>query len=383
MAKQAKIGPQGRPAHEPPQPTQYDESQTTAGGDEEIIEYDDATVEMESLAQVEEAAETLSATQVDSALIEAVQALEQQMGGFEAILAAATDTTDQGVAGLENIMGFGIGEKTVDGKFTGELAVKVYVVEKLPESALVASSVVPSEVQGVQTDVESVGEVFAESFRRRYRPAPGGSSIAHTRVTAGTHGCLVVLNNNRLCGLSNNHVLANSNDARIGDPIVQPGPADGGRDPADRVGRLQAFVPIDFRGGTNTVDAAVVWTSFSLLGARHHCYQINPTPVRPLLNMLVRKCGRTTQHTLGLITGISVTIRVRYGAAGIAIFRNQVLIQAFRGGDFSQGGDSGSLIVTSGTRQPIALLFAGGSGSTFANPIDLVIPAIGIRRFLS
>src|SRR5438309_2051812 len=41
--------------------------------------------------------------------------------------------------------------------------------------------------------------------------------------------------------LSNNHILANSNAARIGDPILQPGPADAGtRD--DTIATLERFV---------------------------------------------------------------------------------------------------------------------------------------------
>ena len=43
------------------------------------------------------------------------------------------------------------------------------------------------------------------------------------------------------------------------------------------------------------------------------------------------------------------------------------------GGPFSAGGDSGSLIVDAVTGQPVALLFAGGLGQTFANPIDPIL----------
>jgi hypothetical protein len=98
--------------------------------------------------------------------------------------------------------------------------------------------------------------------------------------------------------------------------------------------------------------------------------------------MPVRKCGRTTQSTLGIITAIHVTIKVGYGAGRVALFKDQVQIRGV-GKDFSAPGDSGSLVVTAGTRQPTALLFAGGGGLTFANPIGRVIAAVGIRRFCS
>lgn len=45
---------------------------------------------------------------------------------------------------------------------------------------------------------------------------------------------------------------------------------------------------------------------------------------------------------------------------------------------FSAGGDSGSLIVTSDTAQPVGLLYAGSSTSTIGNPIADVVSALGI-----
>lgn len=360
--------------------TEFSEESTASV--EEIIEFDETTVESSGLAEVQDLSDEPSVTMVDDAMFEALSTVERQIGGFEAVQVAMDNPEDVGAAGAENVVGFGVGEKIVNGEYTGELAVKVYVVEKLPLSQVAESVVVPSSVGAYPTDVEAVGEVSALSFRRRYRPAPGGSSIGHPDITAGTHGAIVVLNNNRLCGLSNNHVLANSNAANIGDWIIQPGTADGGKYPRDRVGVLERFVPIDFGGRPNTVDAAALWTNFSYLSARHHCYQINTRPVLPALNMMVRKCGRTTQHTLGFVSGVGVSVRVSYGASGTAVFRNQILIRGI-GGDFSRGGDSGSLVVTAGSRQPVGLLFAGGGGATFANRIDVVIAAMGIRRFLN
>jgi len=44
---------------------------------------------------------------------------------------AARATAEDGTSGLGNIVGVGIGEKTVDGVPTGQLAIKVFVKEKL------------------------------------------------------------------------------------------------------------------------------------------------------------------------------------------------------------------------------------------------------------
>ncbi|MGH3372784.1 MAG: fibronectin type III domain-containing protein, partial [Nocardioidaceae bacterium] len=45
---------------------------------------------------------------------------------------------------------------------------------------------------------------------------------------------------------------------------------------------------------------------------------------------------------------------------------------------FSAGGDSGSLIVTQGGNEPVALLFAGGDGRTIGTPIDTVLQRFGV-----
>lgn len=145
---------------------------------------------------------------------------------------------------------------------------------------------------------------------------------------------------------------------------------------------LENFVRINFPD-PNLVDAAVAWTSFSFVDPRHVTYTLNPLPVTARLGMTVKKNGRTTQPTIGTVTDVSVNISVGY-AGGVAQFRNQVGIRGI-GGVFSRGGDSGSLIVTANSSQPVALLFAGRSDNsiTFANPIAAVIRALGIRRFVN
>jgi hypothetical protein len=348
----------------------------------EFVEYDPARTQADEEVQIESYANDPGAMEIDPKLVEARNALEEQMGGFEAVHDRLEAPSEDSGAGCGNIVGWGIGEKVVGGRFTGELAVKVYVAEKLAASDVSAAALVPEGAGNFRTDVEEVGDVNALRFSGRYRPAPGGSSVGHTRITAGTLGCLVTRSNRHLCILSNNHVLASSNNARPGDAIVQPGPIDGGRDPRDRIGTLEQFVPIQFGGSVpNAVDAAVAWTNRKLCSPVTHSYPINPRPILATLGMSVRKCGRTTEATLGVITGIHVSVRVGYGSSGVALFRNQLQIRGV-GSVFSQGGDSGSLVVTAGTRQPVGLLFAGGGDFTFANPIEAVIRALGIRQFI-
>jgi len=190
--------------------------------------------------------------------------------------------------------------------------------------------------------------------------------------------------------LSNNHVLANSNGAALGDSILQPGPADGGTNPADRIAILERFVPIAFGAGTvNYVDAATGWawpdrvrrelvyrTSNGL-----SYFRVSNQPVTAQLNMLVGKTGRTTQLTTGRIIDVNASLTVNYGGGRQAFFRDQIVIQGING-TFSAGGDSGSLIWTwNSQRNPVGLLFAGGGGYTIANKIGRVLSALDINLY--
>ena len=98
--------------------------------------------------------------------------------------------------------------------------------------------------------------------------------------------------------------------------------------------------------------------------------------------MSVTKYGRTTGETPGEVDAINATIRICYKPRGpfmcgqVAVFVGQVVITP---GTFSAGGDSGSGIVTNdGNLNPVALLFAGSSSHTIANPIDAVLSAFGV-----
>jgi hypothetical protein len=120
-----------------------------------------------------------------------------------------------------------------------------------------------------------------------------------------------------------------------------------------------------------------------MVNPSHVTYTLNPNPIAARLGMTVKKNGRTTQSTVGTVSDISVNINVGY-SGGVAQFRNQLGIRGV-GGVFSRGGDSGSLIVTANTNQPVGLLFAGRTDNsiTFANPIAAVMDGLGIQRFVS
>jgi hypothetical protein len=311
-----------------------------------------------------------------------------------------------------NVIGVGTGYKVSEGVRTEQLCLVTLVRQKVPAAALQAEAMVPKVIEGVRTDVVEIGNVRAlQSRTSRWRPAPAGVSLGHYRITAGTFGCLV---RDRATGaplmLSNNHVLANSNDATEGDAILQPGPADGGKLGADTIAVLERFCPIEFATQPGSCNVAGAYASLGnaiarLLGSEHRVVSIKANPqaanqvdaavARPNasadvldeimeigrvagslpaeLGMKVRKSGRTTGLTTGEITIMEATVTVSYGPGKDATFENQLIM-----GPMSQGGDSGSLIVAVGSLQAVGLLFAGSEQSTIANPIQAVLSCLDV-----
>src|SRR3989475_8191770 len=252
----------------------------------------------------------------------------------------------------------------------------------------------PLVLDGVPVSTEVTGMFFVRSDpTKRQRPAPLGFSVGHPAITAGSIGARVVDATGNVYVLSNNHVLANSNGATIGDPALQPGPFDGGTAPADQIGTLAAFQPIDFSAsGANTFDAAIALSSTSDLGNATPTDDGYGTPNATifgdanhdgliddegaLLSLHVQKFGRTTKLTHGQVTAINATVMVCYEVffgfcLKSARFIDQLVIEP---GTFSGGGDSPAVIDTpDDAKNPVALLFAGSSTQTIANRIDLVL----------
>ncbi len=285
-----------------------------------------------------------------------------------------------------NVVGVGLAKKVVGGRTTDEPCIVVLVERKVPKSQLRPRDLVPETIETMKTDVVETGRIQALQARTgRWRPAPGGVSIGHYRITAGTLGVVARRAGVRMI-LSNNHVLANANAGSIGDPILQPGPADGGTD-QDRIATLDAFVPIVFDGFwdwflglfglarpvRNVVDVAL-GKLLSDADVSDEILEVGTVSgtAPGTLGMRVRKSGRTTGLTEGEITAVAATVRVFYGLTRTARFRDQLVASAL-----SQGGDSGSLVVDA-QNHAVGLLFAGSSNTTILNPIGQVESLLGI-----
>jgi hypothetical protein len=314
--------------------------------------------------------------------------------------------------GRANVVATGVGYKITNGVKTPTLSVVCSVANKVKAVDLPLKDRVPETMDGIPTDVIQTGRFRVFAVRTdRVRPAPGGVSIGHRDITAGTLGCLVK-KNGVIHILSNNHVLANSNSASNGDAILQPGPHDGGKYPDDHIANLTDFVPISFSGGggdtpsgcglangvanllngiagmmgsdarlkaistqatDNLVDAAIAHP-LNDSDVSEEILEIGTITgtASGELDMAIKKSGRTTEFTTGVIEQVDVTVDVQYGAGQIARFADQLLA-----GPMSQGGDSGSAVLNN-DNQLIGLLFAGSDQSTIVNRIENVFSALNI-----
>ncbi len=353
---------------------------------------------------------------------------------------------------LPNVVGVGRGYKTAGDVRTSTECIMVLVKNKYPRGVLYAQAIIPGEVRGIPTDVVEVGEIRflvggpgevgetgagmgtgmgtgagtgsetgaglgdRSGRQRRMRPAQPGASIGHYQTTAGTFGAVVW---DRRTGepyiLSCNHVLANATSghdgrAKVGDPVVQPGAADGGTVERDQIAVLERFVPIRMSGrvppclasraaerafnswlrvtgaraeveivpklfltSANIVDVALA-RPLNLYLVDTKILELGEVQgvARPELGMQVGKSGRTTRVTRGEITSIDTTVSVVYSGNVTATFRDQILT-----GPMAEGGDSGSLLVDEDVRA-VGLLFAGSDKSTIYNKITNVTEALGV-----
>lgn len=338
------------------------------------------------------------------------------------------------------------GYRMRNGQRTNEVCIVVGVRKKKPSAQLSGARIIARRIDDWETDVQEVGILEAPppiraagplSLTAPKRPCPPGYSIGHPKITAGTLGYYVMRGSgNEHYILSNNHVMANSNDASIGDYIYQPGPYDGG-ELVNRMAQLTEFVEINFGGGKKPKKEKVAkyfwkawqvpmyaWASVAhgaawMLGCpyrinmrvgRRQISQSDPNLIDGAVSKMLKeedvlldiagpelgelkgirdvqlgenvfKTGRTTEYTPGTVDAVDSMASVSYGGSKVATFADQFEVRGLDGKEFSAGGDSGSVIVSEDDYL-VGLLFAGSSGSdavTICNRISNVVSLLGIR----
>jgi hypothetical protein len=255
-----------------------------------------------------------------------------------------------------------------------------------------ASSQASTTISGSAAITINPGNAFPQFGPVKLGTSGGNAKdLTSTVCCAGTLGSLVVRGGVQYI-LSNNHILAKSDTASMGDPISQPGIIEVNCDAArtSTVANLSKFFNLENDPVPN-IDAAIAQVmpgkvdptgSILYLGATATNGVPDPGPpnagvgVAGTVNLAVAKSGRSTGLTCSTVIAAPVTFVVDYSATcggprKFSIqFTNQV---AVAGGDFSSGGDSGALIVAQNTADPIALLFAGSDTESIGNPVSDVL----------
>lgn len=222
---------------------------------------------------------------------------------------------------------------------------------------------------------------------------------------SGTLGALLEGSDKRQYLLSNNHVLARSDQANVGDTVIQPGLIDNNCTPngdgpgTSVIGSLTGWLPLS--SSLTNADAAIAQVAAHAvnpagdileLGARQADGTLAAAPPgisstggkgEPAsLQMKVAKSGRTTGLTCAGISALNVDVKVDYFTDCAETkpyltktFTNQIGIS---GNEFSDAGDSGSLVVDASNAEPVGLFFAGGTdasgvGQGVANPVGDVL----------
>ena len=311
-----------------------------------------------------------------------------------------------------NVVSIDIGKKVKDGKMYDEDVIKIYVLKKYDKDKLRKEDVIPSKItfngKEFVTDVEEKTIPEPQVFPLRSRPVVGGSSIGpviNGFGGGGTLGVSVTLNDGNTYILSNNHVIAGTNQLAIGTNIVQPSTVDGGSATSDVVATLSNFIPLRFGTTTisllgrtfevknsNRVDAALAQVTNAFSGANREIHWVGyPNYTRQtkwnfskrvsLIGRRVAKMGRTTEYTTGIITSpFHDTFVGPYANGQDAWFEDQLLILGDDGRPFSNNGDSGSLVVDVETNEPLGLHFAGSGIFSISNPIDEVMNSLDIPQ---
>ncbi len=205
---------------------------------------------------------------------------------------------------------------------------------------------------------------------------------------SGTLGALLEDSGGRQFLLSNNHVLARSDQAGIGDAIVQPGLIDNNCTP---LGDSSAIMPVASLTGwlplsspATNADAAIAQVASravdpsgrilelglrrpdgTLAAAAPGISSTGGKGEAAWLDQQVAKSGRTTGLTCGSVSALDLDVNVDYfrDCAETRPYLTKTFTGqlAISGNTFSDAGDSGALVVDAGNAEPVGLYFAGGT----------------------
>jgi hypothetical protein len=274
--------------------------------------------------------------------------------------------------------------------------VVVLVEEKLPEDEIKSGKLARERIDA-DTDVVEVNDVSAlgndvrarlESPRRRYRPVRPGVSEMNASGGAATAGFMARVTDpsaaeiglnadaGQVVRVSNQHVYGRSENAEVGEPIVQPSPIDGDSD-----GTVGEYVGGSLLEDGSPADAAARSVSESERRSQRAYLPHGVGPMQAGGSVMrgdsVQKTGRTTGLTDGRVTATNATVDVSYGDAHENVRRRDVLVTTAQ----SKGGDSGAPLLTnpdSGRPSLIGHVFSGSQRVSIADKLGNIEEQLGV-----
>lgn len=313
---------------------------------------------------------------------------------------------------LENVVGVGLGHKFINRINTLEPCIHVLVKNKISKEHLTQNNIIPNKYMGIKTDVLNVGVFKTTSedivFPKKLRPLQIGCVIGlQSKKFSGTLGCIVTKNilvdnfededsdnenfndfDNKkklfikeYYFLSNNHVIANVNEASIGSLIIQPSKSYDGIFPKDLVGVLDTFIPIKFiENGNkpiNYVDCAIARiTNKSYISNEILSIGKIKGVSKAELDMKVNKIGFASGITEGIVTTLNTTSTVEFSNKKSAFFKDQILANSI-----TMDGDSGGALLTK-DNEIVGLLMAGTSKNySKCNDINKIFKELNVELY--
>jgi hypothetical protein len=232
--------------------------------------------------------------------------------------------------------------------------------------------------------------ILRGSYIRQYGGSVGNAALCCTAKngSTGTVGALVS-QSSTLYMLSAAHVFADpestdKNGAKKGDLISMPGRYDYACEKkVHTVGKFSYAPPL-----SSGVDAAIAELNPGEINSTGQIYGIGipaNTILPPTAGLAVAKQGRTTGLTCGNITALHASMKpIGYTPCKGKPFDEtypELLVIGSKNGPFDSLGDSGALVVSQSTAQPVALLIGGSIAKPFvgyALPMDLVANQLGV-----
>ena len=299
-------------------------------------------------------------------------------------IVAARDRAADILIRLPNVTSVGIGGRVRAGQRIPELVFKVYVDVKVPADRLAPSERIPSEIEGLPTDVVQMPTVgasdagpappgqpaipFAKRDNEKYPAIVGGSHIEGglTQNSGGTLGCIMVSTTDATdaYAFTNWHVMQGQNHT---DPTIDETKAGQPTNKESSTKCCSHIIGTLAAGARNTrTDAALIelkpgteWTADVLdIGPLSGEHPVNP--IEAGTHPAVRKRGARSRLTGGVIDSINTPVKVdgiHYPNAMVITPNANTAVAATDPYFFGQHGDSGAVVVND-ANQVVGVHFA-------------------------